>query len=62
MAGALSIITAAGPAFFKSCLFAYHGLLAFYHARGGVGAYIAGATWFMFKELKRLSNGVTPTG
>ena len=30
LAGALSIITAAGPAFFKSGPFAYHGLLAFY--------------------------------
>jgi hypothetical protein len=51
-----------GPAFFKSGPFAYHGLLAFYMPVVAWGAYIVGPKWFMFKELKRSSNGVTPTG
>ncbi|BBZ74824.1 hypothetical protein MANY_01610 [Mycolicibacterium anyangense] len=53
LAGAVSIITASGPAFFKSGPFAYHGLLAFYMPVVVWGAYIAGTTWFMLQDLKR---------
>jgi hypothetical protein len=52
-AGAATLIFAAGPAFFKSGPFAYHGLLAFYLPVVIWGAYIAVTTWYMLKELKR---------
>ena len=60
LAGALSIITAAGPAFFKSGPFAYHGLLAFYMPVVVWGAYISGTTWFMLQELKRSADRPEP--
>ena len=53
LAGAASIIGAAGPAFTKSGPFAYHGLLAFYVPVAIWGSYIALTTWFMLKELDR---------
>lgn len=52
-AGAATLVFAAGPAFFKSGPFAYHGLLAFYLPVAIWGAYIALTTWFMMKELNR---------
>jgi hypothetical protein len=53
IAGAVTVFFAAGPAFFKSGPFAYHGLLAFYVPVVVWGAYIALTTWYMLKELKR---------
>jgi hypothetical protein len=53
IAGALTVFFAAGPAFFKSGPFAYHGLLAFYVPVVIWGAYIVLTTWYMLKELKR---------
>lgn len=55
-AGAATLIFAAGPAFFKSGPFAYHGLLAFYLPVVIWGAYIALTTWYMLKELKRATD------
>jgi hypothetical protein len=52
-AGAATLIFAAGPAFFKSGPFAYHGLLAFYLPVVIWGAYITVTTWYMIKELER---------
>lgn len=52
-AGAAGVFFAAGPAFFKSGPFAYHGLLAFYLPVVIWGTYIAMTTWFMMKELSR---------
>lgn len=53
LAGGLSIFFAAGPAFFKSGPFAYHGLLAFYFPVVVWGGYITLTTFFMLKELER---------
>jgi hypothetical protein len=53
IAGAVTVFFAAGPAFFKSGPFAYHGLLAFYLPVVIWGAYITLTTWYMLKELKR---------
>lgn len=53
IAGAVSIITAAGPAFFKSGPFAYHGLLAFYYPVVIWGAYLNITAWYMYQELVR---------
>jgi hypothetical protein len=58
LAGGLTIFFAAGPAFFKSGPFAYHGLLAFYLPVTIWGLYIAGTTWFMVKELERARDDV----
>jgi hypothetical protein len=55
-AGAATLIFAAGPAFFKSGPFAYHGLLAFYLPVVIWGAYITLTTWYMLKELKRAAD------
>jgi hypothetical protein len=52
-AGAATLLFAAGPAFFKSGPFAYHGLLAFYLPVVIWGGYIALTTWYMLTELKR---------
>jgi hypothetical protein len=52
IAGAATLIFAAGPAFFKSGPFAYHGLLAFYLPVVIWGAYITLTTWYMLRELK----------
>ena len=52
-AGAVTVFFAAGPAFFKSGPFAYHGLLAFYIPVGIWGVYIALTTWYMLLELGR---------
>lgn len=52
-ASGATLITAAGPAFFKSGPFAYHGLLAFYLPVLVWGSYIFGTTIFMIKELNR---------
>lgn len=52
-AGAASLLTAAGPAFFQSGPFAYHGLLGFYLPMLVWGTYLLGTTWFMLKELDR---------
>ncbi len=54
LAGALSIFFAAGPAFFKSGPFAYHGLLAFYLPVVVWGGYISITTWFLMKETRRV--------
>ena len=53
IAGGLTIFFAAGPAFFKSGPFAYHGLLAFYLPVVIWGAYITLTTWYMLRELSR---------
>jgi hypothetical protein len=53
LAGAASLITAAGPAFFKSGPFAYHGLLGYYLPMAVWGTYLVGTTLFMLKELDR---------
>ena len=53
IAGAFTVFFAAGPAFFKSGPFAYHGLLAFYLPVVIWGGYIALTTWYMLKELRR---------
>jgi hypothetical protein len=52
-AGAASLIFAAGPAFFQSGPFAYHGLLAFYLPVVVWALYLVLTTWFMFQELQR---------
>lgn len=54
LAGAVSIFFAAGPAFFKSGPFAYHGLLAFYLPVVVWGGYISITTWFLMKETRRV--------
>jgi hypothetical protein len=56
IAGGVTLFFAAGPAFFKSGPFAYHGLLAFYLPVVIWGGYIVLTTWFMFKELARSSD------
>jgi hypothetical protein len=56
LAGGATLFFAAGPAFFKSGPFAYHGLLAFYLPVVIWGAYIALTTWYMLKELGRGSD------
>lgn len=55
LAGAATLFFAAGPAFFQSGPFAYHGLLAFYLPVFVWGSYITLTTWFMMKELERES-------
>lgn len=52
-AGAASLLTAAGPAFFKSGPFAYHGLLGFYLPMLVWGTYLIATTWYMLKALDR---------
>jgi len=54
LAGAATLVTAAGPAFFKSGPFAYHGLLAFYLPMAIWGIYLNLTTWYMYKELDRV--------
>jgi hypothetical protein len=56
IAGAFTLFFAAGPAFFQSGPFAYHGLLAFYLPVVIWGGYIALTTWYMLRELKRPSD------
>lgn len=56
-AGAASLLTAAGPAFFKSGPFAYHGLLGFYLPMLVWGIYLNGTAWYMYKELNREAAG-----
>lgn len=51
--GALGILGAAGPAFFQSGPFAYHGLLAFYVPVVIWGAYITLTSVYMLKSLGR---------
>ena len=53
LAGAATLLTAAGPAFFKSGPFAYHGLFGFYLPMFVWGGYLVGTTLFMLKELNR---------
>jgi hypothetical protein len=60
--GALALLGAAGPAFFKSGPFAYHGLLAFYLPVVIWGSYIALTTFYMLRELKREAAAETTTG
>lgn len=52
-AGAATLLTAAGPAFFKSGPFAYHGLLGFYLPMLIWGIYLLLTSWYMLKELDR---------
>jgi hypothetical protein len=56
IAGAVTVFFPAGPAFFKSGPFAYHGLLAFYMPVAVWGAYLALTTWYTLKELKRAAD------
>ena len=51
--GSVSLVCAAGPAFFKSGPFAYHGLLGFYMPMVVWGVYLVVTTWFMLRELNR---------
>jgi hypothetical protein len=60
--GALATLGAAGPAFFKSGPFAYHGLLAFYVPVVVWGGYISATTFYMLKELKREAAEAAATG
>lgn len=53
MAGAITLMTAAGPAFMQSGPFAYHGLLGFYLPMVIWGLYLNGTAWFMYRELQR---------
>lgn len=53
LVGAVSLVTAAGPAFFKSGPFAYHGLLGFYMPVFIWGVYLVGTGYFMYRELQR---------
>ena len=53
IAGVVTVFFAAGPAFFQSGPFAYHGLLAFYLPVAIWGAYLVLTTWYMMKELGR---------
>jgi hypothetical protein len=53
IAGAVAILTAAGPAFFKHGPFAYHGLLAFYMPVAVWGIYLNLTAWYMYQELNR---------
>jgi hypothetical protein len=57
IAGGVAIVTAAGPAFFKSGPFAYHGLLAFYMPVIVWGIYLNANAWFMWQELNREASG-----
>lgn len=52
-AGAASLLTAMGPAFFKSGPFAYHGLLGFYLPMTVWGIYLLLTSWYMLKALDR---------
>lgn len=58
--GALALLGAAGPAFFTSGPFAYHGLLAFYVPVGIWGTYLCLTSWYMLKHLKREAEAPTP--
>jgi hypothetical protein len=60
--GAVTVFFAAGPAFFKSGPFAYHGLLAFYIPVVIWGVYITLTTWYMLKELARSSSTRSTVG
>jgi hypothetical protein len=51
--GAVTLLSAAGPAFFKSGPFAYHGLLGFYMPMVVWGVYLNVTAWFMYRELDR---------
>jgi hypothetical protein len=51
--GAVALLGAAGPAFFQSGPFAYHGLLAFYLPVVIWGAYLVLTTLFMLGSLRR---------
>lgn len=53
IAGSVTLMTAAGPAFFKSGPFAYNGLLGYYVPMVIWGFYLVGTAWFMLKELER---------
>jgi hypothetical protein len=53
LAGALTLVTAAGPAFLQSGAFAYHGLLGFYLPMAIWGVYLNGTAWFMYQDLAR---------
>ena len=53
IAGSFGLIGAAGPVFFKSGPFAYHGILGFYVPVAVWGLYLALTAWFMYKELDR---------
>jgi hypothetical protein len=55
LAGAATLICAAGPAFFKSGPFAYHGLLAFYLPVVTWGGYLTLTTWYMLIEADRMA-------
>ncbi|MDN5862639.1 MAG: hypothetical protein L0H19_04235 [Salinisphaera sp.] len=51
--GGVALVTAGGPAFFKSGPFAYNGLLGFYVPMAIWGVYVNGTAWFMYRELCR---------
>ena len=51
--GSFILMTAMGPAFFKSGPFAYHGLLGFYLPMAVWGAYLNLTAWYMYKALSR---------
>lgn len=51
--GGASVLGAAGPAFFKSGAFSYHGLLGFYIPAIVWGLYLAITSWFMYQSLNR---------
>jgi hypothetical protein len=51
--GAFCLLGAAGPAFFQSGPFAYHGLLAFYLPVVIWAAYLMMTSWFMIRSVNR---------
>jgi uncharacterized membrane protein YdcZ (DUF606 family) len=53
IASVMGVITAAGPAFFKSGVFAYHGRLGFYLPMAVWGVYLNGTAWFMWRHLNK---------
>ena len=59
LSGAITLITAAGPAFFQSGAFAYHGLLGFYLPMVIWGLYLNVTAACMYRELAREEASIT---
>ena len=57
IAGAIALVTAAGPAFTHSGLFAYHGLLGFYVPMLIWGAWLNAHAWYMRRAILRERSG-----
>jgi hypothetical protein len=59
LGGAITLVTAAGPAFFQSGPFAYHGILGFYLPMVIWGLYVNLTAWYMYQELVREERALT---